>query len=101
LGYRVIVANGGGEALEVVNNMGNELDLVILDLMMAGIDGSKTFDYIREIQPEMQIILSSGYAFNDQANEIMRKGCNGFIQKPFNIYELSLIVRKVLDMTKS
>ena len=97
LGYRVVVANGGEEAIEAVNNMGNEIDLVILDLIMPGIDGGKAFDRIREIQPGMLVILASGYAINDQANEIMRKGCNGFIQKPFNIYELSSKVRKMLD----
>ena len=97
LGYRVVVANGGEEAIEAVNNMGNEIDLVILDLIMPGIDGGKAFDRIREIQPGMLVILASGYAINGQANEIMRKGCNGFIQKPFNIYELSSQVRKMLD----
>jgi CheY-like chemotaxis protein len=97
LGYRVVVANGGEEAIEAVNNMGNEINLVILDLIMPGIDGGKTFDRIREIQPGMLVILASGYAINGQANEIMRKGCNGFIQKPFNIYELSSKIRKMLD----
>ena len=97
LGYRVIVANGGEEAIEAVKNMGNEIDLVILDLIMPGIDGGKTFDRIREIHPGMLVILASGYAINGQANEIMRKGCNGFIQKPFNICELSSKVRKMFD----
>jgi CheY-like chemotaxis protein len=97
LGYRVIVANGGEEAIEAVKNMGNEIDLVILDLIMPGIDGGKTFDRIREIHPGMLVILASGYAINGQANEIMRKGCNGFIQKPFNICELSTKVRKMFD----
>jgi DNA-binding NtrC family response regulator len=45
----------------------------------------------------MMVILASGYAINGQANEIMRKGCNGFIQKPFNICELSSKVRKMFD----
>jgi CheY-like chemotaxis protein len=97
LGYHVLVANGGEEAIETVKNMGNEIDLVILDLIMPGIDGGKTFDRIREIQPGMLVILASGYAINGQANEIMRKGCNGFIQKPFNICELSSKVRKMFD----
>ena len=97
LGYRVVVANGGEQAIEAVINMENEIDLVILDLIMPGIDGGKTFDRIREIEPGMLVILASGYTINGQANKIMRKGCNGFIQKPFNIYELSSKVRKMLD----
>ena len=60
----------------------------------------KTFDRIREIQPEIPVMLSSGYAVNGQAGKIMRRGCNGFIQKPFNIFEFSKQVRKILDEAK-
>ena len=101
LGYRVVVARGGQEALDTVSNMGEEIDLVILDMIMPGLDGGKTFDRIREIQPLMPVMLSSGYAISGQADEIMRRGCNGFIQKPFNIFELSQQVRKLLDEGKA
>ena len=97
LGYRVVVCRGGQEAVKAVKEMGNEIDLVILDLIMPGMDGGKTFDRIREIMPEIPVMLSSGYAINGQTGEIMRRGCNGFIQKPFNISELSKKVRKILD----
>jgi two-component system cell cycle sensor histidine kinase/response regulator CckA len=100
LGYRVLVAQSGQRAVEAVTEMGNEIDLVILDMIMPGMDGGKTFDRIREIQPEIPVMLSSGYAINGQAEEIMRRGCNGFIQKPFNIFEFSKQVRKILDETK-
>ena len=97
LGYRVIVAGDGGEAVETVKRMGGEIDLVLLDLIMPGMDGGKTFDRIREMQPGMRVLLSSGYSINGQADKIMRRGCNGFIQKPFNIAELSEKVRATLD----
>ncbi len=97
LGYHVIVSRGGREAVETINNMGNEIDLVILDMIMPGMDGSTTFDGIREIQPGIPVLLSSGYSMNGQAHEIMRRGCNGFIQKPYNISELSQKIRRVLD----
>ena len=97
LGYHVIVAESGEHAVDAVRRKVDELDLVILDLIMPGMDGGKTFDRIREIQPAMPVILSSGYAITGQATEIMRRGCNGFIQKPFNISELSQIIRNVLD----
>jgi len=97
LGYRVFSALGGRQAVEGVTEMGNEIDLVIVDMIMPGMDGGKTFDRIRGIQPDIPVMLSSGYAINGQADEIMRRGCNGFIQKPFNIYELSKQVRKILD----
>jgi len=101
LGYRVFTAPGGQQALEAVTRMGTEIDLVILDMIMPGMDGGKTFDRIREIQPQIPVMLSSGYAINGQAEEIMRRGCNGFIQKPFNISEFSKQVRKILDEAKN
>jgi CheY-like chemotaxis protein len=100
LGYQVFTAPGGQQAVEAVTEMGNEIDLVILDMIMPGMDGGKTFDRIREIQPEIPVMLSSGYAIDGQADEIMRRGCNGFIQKPFNISEFSKQVRKILDEAK-
>jgi PAS domain S-box-containing protein len=100
LGYRVFAAQSGQRAVDVVTKLGNEIDLVIIDMIMPGMDGGKTFDRIREIQPEIPVMLSSGYAINGQANEIMRRGCNGFIQKPFNISEFSKQVRRILDETK-
>ncbi|MGD1999882.1 MAG: response regulator [Desulfobacterales bacterium] len=74
------------------------MDLIVLDMIMPGMDGGKTFEHIREIQPKIPVILSSGYSLNDKANEIIQRGCNGFIQKPFNVYELSQKLRKVLDV---
>ncbi len=99
LGYRVLVAQGGAEAVECVSKTGAEIDLVILDLVMPGIDGGTTFDRIREIRPSMPAILSSGYSINGKATEIMGRGCNGFIQKPFNISTLARKIREVLDKT--
>ena len=101
LGYRVFTAPGGQQAVDAVARMGTEIDLVILDMIMPGMDGGRTFDRIREIQPEIPVMLSSGYALNGQAEEIMRRGCNGFIQKPFNISEFSKQVQKILDAAKN
>jgi PAS domain S-box-containing protein len=101
LGYRVVVAKSGGQAVHTIKMNGDGIDLVILDLIMPGIEGGKAFDIIHEIRPKMPVLLSSGYSLNDQANDIMRRGSKGFLQKPFNIYELSKTVRKIIDETKS
>ena len=100
LGYGVIVAKGGKNAVDAVSERGDNIDLVILDLIMPGMDGSETFDTIRKIHPKMPIILASGYSLKGKATDIMRRGCNAFIQKPFNITELSQLIRKVLDEGK-
>jgi PAS domain S-box-containing protein len=100
LGYRVIVAKDGKQAVDTIAKKGDDIDLVILDLIMPKMGGDKAFDLIREIQPAMPVILSSGYSLNGQANAIIRRGCNDFIQKPFTISELSQKVRKILNAGK-
>jgi len=101
LGYRLFMAASGEQALHLIKHNGHEIDLVILDLIMPGLDGGKTFDLIKEIRPNLPVILASGYAIDGQANEIIKKGCNGFIQKPYNIADLSQKVREVLDADNS
>lgn len=101
LGYQVIAAKSGEEAIEVVLRLGSGIDLVILDMIMPGMDGGKTFDRIREIHPQMPVLLSSGYAVDGQSSEILRRGCNGFIQKPFNIEKLSQKIRNILKVGKA
>lgn len=97
LGYRILVADSGEQAVDLVKQNGNDINLVILDLIMPGLDGGKTFDRIKKVKPTMPVILASGYAIDGQANEIMNKGCDGFIQKPYNISDLSQKVREILD----
>ncbi len=97
LGYQVIPAGNGEEAISILSNMKDQVDLVILDLIMPGLDGGKTFDCIRKIDPTLRVLLSSGYALDGQAESVLKKGCNGFLQKPFTIQELSNKIRSVLD----
>jgi CheY-like chemotaxis protein len=93
----VVVATGGGEAIDALVEKGDTIDLVILDMIMPGMDGGRTFDRIRKLRPRLPVLLSSGYAINGQAIDIMQRGCNGFIQKPFGIAELSQKVRQILN----
>jgi two-component system cell cycle sensor histidine kinase/response regulator CckA len=99
LGYKVFTAQGGKEALAIYNENKKSIDVVILDMIMPSMSGGETFDKLRAINPDVRVILSSGYSINGQATEIMQRGCNGFIQKPFNIKELSQKIREVLDTT--
>ncbi|MCP3954183.1 MAG: response regulator [Desulfobacterales bacterium] len=101
LGYQVLVANGGKQALEKVQAEDGIIDLAIIDLIMPGMEGGQVFDRIREVLPRMPVMLSSGYAINGKAEKIMQRGCNGFIQKPFNISKLSKKIRQILDETKN
>lgn len=76
------------------------VDLVILDIIMPGISGNETFDNLRRIKSEQKVLLSSGYSVNDQAAELLEKGCNGFLQKPYLMKELAREVRAALDATR-
>ena len=87
----------GQEAIAFYKEKKDDIDLVILDMIMPGLSGSETFDTIRELNPSARTILSSGYSLNGQAQQIMNKGCHGFIQKPFNVTDISRKVRKVLE----
>ncbi len=97
LGYVVITARSGKAALDAVRTDGSKIDLVILDLIMPEMDGRATFDRIKAIAPDMAVLLSSGYALDSQAEAVLKSGCNGFLQKPFNIAELSKKIRTILD----
>ena len=97
LGYHVVVAGSGKEAVQMMSQQGTSIALVILDLIMPGMDGGMTFDRIRDIQPEMPVLISSGYAIDGQATEILNRGCNGFIQKPYSLSELSKKIRQICD----
>ena len=97
LGYRVIAVKSGEDAVEAVQRMGSEIDLVLLDMIMPGMSGGEAFDRIREIQPLMRVILSSGYTIDGQARLIMQRGCNGFIQKPFDLADISNKLHQVIN----
>jgi two-component system cell cycle sensor histidine kinase/response regulator CckA len=97
LGYRVLLADSGSKALEAYKAHGNGIDLVILDMIMPELGGSEVFDKLKAMDPAVRVLLSSGYSINGQASQIMKRGCDGFIQKPFNLAQISKKIRKILD----
>ena len=97
LGYRVYKAQSGKQALEVFRKHKEQIKLVILDMIMPGMGGAEVFSTIKSEKPDIKVLLSSGYSMNGQAQEILRRGCDGFIQKPVDLSKLSNIVREILD----
>ncbi len=97
LGYRVLLAAGGQDALAVYREKGAEIDLVILDMIMPGMSGSDTFDQLRILNPDVKVLLASGYSLNQRASQILARGCDGFLQKPFDLASLSQKLRCMLD----
>ena len=97
LGYRVLQAKSGAEALALYDRRQAEIDLIILDMIMPGMGGGVVFDQLRTINPDVAVLLSSGYSLNGQALDILKRGCRGFIQKPFNIQQLEQKIRESLS----
>ncbi|MBW2468589.1 MAG: PAS domain S-box protein [Deltaproteobacteria bacterium] len=96
LGYDVLTASSGREAIEVYRQKHAQVDLVIMDLIMPGLSGGETYDRLKEINTDVKVLLSSGYSINGQAAKIMERGCDGFIQKPFNINQLSEKIQSII-----
>jgi len=96
LGYTVIPVMGGQAAIDAFKKNHDKIDLIIMDMIMPGMSGSETFDHLKEINPEAKILLSSGYSIDGQASKILRRGCDGFLQKPFNMNQLAEKIRKII-----
>jgi CheY-like chemotaxis protein len=96
LGYRVLTARSGREALDLYRQQGGRIDLVVLDMIMPGMGGGETFDRMRAADETVRVLLSSGYSINGQAEAIINRGCRGFIQKPFSLQDLSIKVSRAL-----
>ncbi len=97
LGYTVHAIDSGPDAIAFFKDRTETIDLVILDMIMPKLSGSETFDRIRELNPSVKVILSSGYSMDSDARTIMGKGCAGFIQKPYTIASLSRKIRDVIE----
>lgn len=96
IGFEVLTANSGKEAIDIFSEKNGEIDLVILDVIMPNMSGSVVFDCIKQINPQVKVLLLSGYSTNGQVEQILRRGCDGFIQKPFNVKTISTKIKEIL-----
>jgi two-component system cell cycle sensor histidine kinase/response regulator CckA len=96
LGYRVLLAQAGKEAIKVYGENQDKIDIVVLDVVMPGMGGGEAYDSMKDINPDIKVLLSSGFSIDGEASKILERGCNGFIQKPFTMKELSGEIGKIL-----
>ncbi len=96
-GYQVELANNGWEAVRLYGERKNRFDLVILDMIMPKMGGRETFLKLKEIDPHIRVLLSTGYSQNGEAQKIIGEGMMGFIQKPYQVNDLLSKVRSILD----
>ncbi len=96
LGYTTLEARGGREAVDVYKREKDKIGLVVLDMIMPDMGGDKVYDLLKAINPDIKVILCSGYSIDEYATALLEQGCNGFIQKPFGIKEFSHKIREIL-----
>ena len=87
--------------MEIYRKNENKTDMVILDMVMPDIGGGQVYSKLKEINPNITVLLSSGYSIEGRATEILKRGCDSFIQKPFRMRELSRKIREVLEKGKN
>lgn len=97
LGYHVLVARGGKEALEIYGRERDRVGLIILDMILPDMGGGEVYDRLKKLNPDVKVLLASGYSIDGQASEILDRGCNGFIQKPFRISDLAQKIRETVE----
>jgi two-component system cell cycle sensor histidine kinase/response regulator CckA len=96
LGFSVLTAKNGQEALDIYLDNRDAVDLVLLDMIMPGLEAADVYDKLAAINPDIKVVLSSGYSLDQRAREILDRGCSGFIQKPFNMQVLQEKIGEVL-----
>ncbi|MCJ7615800.1 MAG: response regulator [Desulfobacterales bacterium] len=97
LGYKVFLASGGNEAIEIYKENKDKIDLVILDMVMPGMGGGEAYRALKSINPDIKVMFSSGYNLGGEAAEIIKHGVSDFIQKPFTMTKLSHKIRNILE----
>ncbi len=99
LGYRILVAKTGSEAVDIVRTFDGNIDLAILDIVLPDMIGDKVYPLIMEARPNLKVIVCSGYTIDGTAQEILDAGAQDFIQKPFSLKPFAKKLREVLMAT--
>ena len=97
LGFSVLTAGSGKDALEVYKNNQSDIDLIVLDMIMPDLGAADVYEDLKAIDPTLKVLLSSGYGADYQTTELLSRGCSGFIQKPFNMQTLADKIKEVLE----
>jgi CheY-like chemotaxis protein len=97
LGYTVFTADSGEKALKIYEEKKSDINVVVLDMIMPGMDGLEVFMALKKINPDIKVLLSTGYAIDENAQEMLRQGCKGYILKPYSVVDFSHKLREILE----
>ncbi len=96
LGYTAIIAHDGSEGLELYRRHGAEIDVVLLDMVMPGLSGKDVYIRLKEMDPQVKVLLSSGFFNDPRVNDVMAMGADGFLKKPYSAPGLSAALHRIL-----
>lgn len=96
--YRVVLAKDGPEALRIYRRMGPEIALIILDYFLPVMDGDVVFDELKAMDPDVQVVLSSGFGEQAKLGSMLARGLCGFLPKPYTHSKLIEQIRSILDV---
>jgi DNA-binding NtrC family response regulator len=97
LSHTVIEARSGKEAILEFTQHKDRIDLIILDILMPEMNGTETYKRLKAIDPQVRVIIASGFAIDDTVKNLLDDGAIGFLPKPFTLQELSMKVQKALE----
>jgi two-component system, cell cycle sensor histidine kinase and response regulator CckA len=100
MGYDVLTATSGEEAIDIYKDNRHHIDLVLLDIIMPNMSGEETFVKLREINPKIRVLVATGYSLAQKADELRKLGCKGFIQKPFQMSALSMKIKELITVNR-
>jgi two-component system cell cycle sensor histidine kinase/response regulator CckA len=95
MGYEVLEAQSGKAAVELAKQHGDRISIIVLDLTMPDMSGPLTFEALRPHTPKSRVLLSSGFSADGQVQALLAQGCSDFIQKPYDMAQLSQKLRKL------
>ena len=97
LGFSVLTAKDAKEALDLYKKNQNDIDFLVLDMILPDMEAADTVEELQAINPAIKVLLSSGYGADQQVSELLKRGCDGFIQKPFNMQSLSDKIEEIIN----
>ena len=97
LGYAVLTATNGQEAVDIAKSYVGDIHLAMLDMRMPVMDGAAAFPLLKEARPQMRIVIWTGYANDQTTKDLLRRGADAFLPKPSSARDISETVRRALD----
>ena len=97
LGYSVLLAENGEDAVSIYRENPGAVDLVLLDMIMPKLGGHQAFYQLRAIDPEVKVLLSSGFVSEEEVHDLLQQGACGFLPKPHRLPQVARAIRNALD----